>query len=206
MSAPNGIEQIILDAKRLANRLKEKEYMADVLYQETEQVSYQLDSMRQFQDDLNALNILARERNNQDMIQLTSNPQIREIQQENRQLKASIEEHQRAIELIMTKYRQHTQQQIQETRLDFEKLAKASNENNNCIDIISSQAEKLQEAIEVMRSAMGDDDSFNYVEQLSQLKTENQGLRELLGIAKSMNSMLMEKEKKEMATQTESDD
>jgi len=206
MSAPNGIEQIILDAKRLANRLKEKEYMADVLYQETEQVSYQLDSMRQFQDDLNALNILARERNNQDMIQLTSNPQIREIQQENRQLKASIEEHQRAIELIMTKYRQHTQQQIQETRLDFEKLAKASNENNNCIDIISSQAEKLQEAIEVMRSAMGDDDSFNYVEQLSQLKTENQGLRELLGIAKSMNSMLMEKEKKEMATQTESED
>ena len=58
------------------------------------------------------------------------NPQIREIQQENRQLKASIEEHQRAIELIMTKYRQQTQQQIKETRLDFEKLVKA-NENTN---------------------------------------------------------------------------
>lgn len=180
--------------------------------------------MRQFQDDLNALNLLARERSNQDMINVIhqENPQIREIQQENRQLKASIEEHQRAIELIMTKYRQHTQQQIQDTRLDFERLAKA-NENNNvsahcgqlqssnqlsssfqCTNIISSQAEKLQEAISVMQAAVRDDDSTNqYVEQLSQLKTENQGLRELLGIARSMNSLLVEREKKEMATQTE---
>lgn len=52
---------------------------------------------------------------------------------------------------------------------------------------------------------MGDDD-FQYVEQLSQLKTENQGLRELLGIARSMNSILMDKEKKEIATQTEIDE
>jgi SIKE family len=106
--------------------------MADLLMNETERVNYQLDSMRQFQDDLNALNILARERSNHDIIGILvqENPQIREIQAENRQLKASIEEHQRAIELIMTKYRQHTQQQIQETRLDFERLVKA-NENNN---------------------------------------------------------------------------
>ena len=55
---------------------------------------------------------------------------VREIQSENRQLKASIEEHQRAIELIMSKYREHTQRQIRETKLDFERLVKA-NENNN---------------------------------------------------------------------------
>lgn len=87
--------------------------------------------MRQFQDDLTALNSLARG-SNQDIITILKleNPQIREVISENRQLKASIEEHQRAIELIMTKYRQHTQQQIQDTRLDFERLAKA-NENNN---------------------------------------------------------------------------
>jgi cell shape-determining protein MreC len=58
----------------------------------------------------------------------------------------------------------------------------------------------MQEAIR-----MGDDESNQYVEQLSQLKTENQGLRELLGIAKSMNSILVEREKKEIATQTEGD-
>lgn len=51
--------------------------------------------------------------------------------------------------------------------------------------------------------AMGEEDSNLYIEQLTQLKTENQGLREMLGIAKSMNSILVEREKKEIATQTE---
>lgn len=62
MSTP--IEQMILDAKRLANRLKEKESIADVLINEAESVNYQLGTMREFQDDINALNILARERSN----------------------------------------------------------------------------------------------------------------------------------------------
>lgn len=56
----------------------------------------------------------------------------------------------------------------------------------------------MQEAIR-----MGDEDTNQYVEQVMQLRTENQGLRELLGIAKSMNSILMEREKKEIATQTD---
>jgi predicted Ser/Thr protein kinase len=106
--------------------------MADYLMNESDRVNNQLDSMRQFVDDLNALNVLARERSNHDIIHHIhqENPQIREIQAENRQLKASIEEHQRAMELIMTKYRQHTQQQINDTKLDFEKLLKM-NEGNN---------------------------------------------------------------------------
>ena len=89
----------------------------------------------QFQDDINALNILAREKTNNDMITTIhqENPQIREMQQENRQLKVSIEEHQRAIELIMSKYRQHTQRQIQDTKLNFERMAKKHiNSNVSC--------------------------------------------------------------------------
>jgi len=127
------IEQMILDAKRLANRLKEKEQLADCLTNETERIGYQLDSMRQFQDDLNTLNLLARDRTNSDMLHVIhqeNSPGMREVQYENRQLKASIEEHQRAIELIMSKYRQQTQKQIQETKLDFEKLVRA-NENQD---------------------------------------------------------------------------
>lgn len=182
--------------------------------------------MRTFQDDINALNILARERGNTDMIHTIhqENPQIREIQQENRQLKASIEEHQRAIELIMTKYRQHTQRQIEDTKLDFEmmKANEGTNVSKNlhknhqncqflnfqCSTIISAQAQKLQEAIAVMQSAiqMGDDDVNLYVEQMAKLKTENQSLRELLGIAQSMNSILLDKEKKEISTQTDEDE
>jgi parvulin-like peptidyl-prolyl isomerase len=106
--------------------------MGDQLSNEIERVNYQLDTMREFHDDINALNILARERSNNEMIHLIhqENPQIREIQQENRQLKASIEEHQRAIEIIMSKYRQQTQRQIEETKLDFEALMRASEGSN----------------------------------------------------------------------------
>lgn len=134
------IEQMILDAKRLANRLKEKETMLDHLTNETERVHINLESMQKFQEDLNVLNKLARERSNNDMITAIhqENPQIREIQQENRQLKASIEEYQRAIELIMTKYRQHTQKQIEETRLDFERIAK-SHDNRNVSHLLYFQ-------------------------------------------------------------------
>lgn len=58
-----------------------------------------------------------------------------------------------------------------------------------------------------MQAAIRDsDDSNQYVEQLSQLKTENKYLREILGISRSMNSALVEREKKEIATQTEGDD
>ena len=59
-----------------------------------------------------------------------------------------------------------------------------------------------------MQSAiqMGDDDVNLYVEQMSKLKTENQSLRELLGIAQSMNSILIDKEKKEISTQTDEDE
>jgi cell shape-determining protein MreC len=58
----------------------------------------------------------------------------------------------------------------------------------------------MQDAIK-----LSDEDVNHYVEELQQLKTENQGLRELLGIAKSMNSILVDKEKKEIATQTENE-
>lgn len=68
------------------------------------------------------------------------NPQIREMQQENRQLKVSIEEHQRAIELIMSKYRQHTQRQIQDTKLNFERMAKKHINSNVSINIIQHKS------------------------------------------------------------------
>jgi hypothetical protein len=130
MSTP--IEQMILDAKRLANRLREKEVLADQLANESERVNYQLDSMRNYQDDLNALNLLARDRTNADMIHTINqeNPQIREIQQENRQLKSLVDDSFNALELIMSKYRQQTQKQIDDTRLDFDRLVKANEMND----------------------------------------------------------------------------
>jgi hypothetical protein len=54
-----------------------------------------------------------------------------------------------------------------------------------------------------MQAAIHDDDDSNqYVEQLTQLRTENKGLREILSIASQYQ--VLEREKKETATQTDS--
>lgn len=44
---------------------------------------------------------------------------MREVQRENVELRAALEDHRRALELIMSKYRQHTEKRIWESRIDF---------------------------------------------------------------------------------------
>lgn len=73
------------------------------------------------------------------------------------------------------------------------------------MQIINKQAEKIQEMATVMQAAVNcnsQEDEIK-IEYLSRLQTENKGLRELLGITKSMNSMLINTEKVEAGTQTE---
>ncbi|CAG2063191.1 unnamed protein product, partial [Timema podura] len=50
------IQQIILDAKRLASRLKEHDSSADVLLSQTQSVYKQIDAMRQYQEEVSELN------------------------------------------------------------------------------------------------------------------------------------------------------
>lgn len=44
---------------------------------------------------------------------------MRGVQRENGELRAALEDHRRALELIMSKYRQHTEKKIWESRIDF---------------------------------------------------------------------------------------
>lgn len=44
---------------------------------------------------------------------------MRDVQRENGELRAALEDHRRALELIMSKYRQHTEKRIWESRIDF---------------------------------------------------------------------------------------
>lgn len=121
---------------------------------------------------MEVLNKLARERSNLQLIAQIhqENPQIREIQQENRQLKVCLEDHQHALEHIMQKYREHTQKKIKETKLDF-----TSTQNTEQVEIIQKQSQKIQEMAAVMRKACEvDQDKINKEhEYLSQLITEN---------------------------------
>lgn len=44
---------------------------------------------------------------------------MRDVQRENGELRAALEDHRRALELIMSKYRQHTEKRVWESRIDF---------------------------------------------------------------------------------------
>lgn len=186
-------EQIILDAKRIANRLKDREALGDSLLLESESVNKQIESMRQFQDDIDILNKLARDRSNNQLITIIhqENPQIREIQQENRLLKAALEDHQHALEHIMTKYREHTQSKILNTKVNFvEAFSKHQQFNEQKDEVIRQQTQKIQEMAAVMqRASQLDEEKFNQDQEfLSKLITENKGLRELLEISHKYGS------------------
>lgn len=91
----------------------------------------------------------------------------------------------------MNKYRLHTMSQLNETKHNFDILAK-SHENHNCVKIITAQSEKIKEMAAVMQAVLQKEDM--QVDQINQimtgLQTENAGLRELLGITTKMDNYL----------------
>lgn len=166
------LEQIILDAKRVANRLKDREALGDSLLVETESVNKQIESMRFYNDDIETLNKICRDNSNAQLINMIhqENPHIREMQQENRELRACLEDHQRALEMIMTKYREHTQNLVIKTRVT---IGDVMDTQKN--EIILKQANKIEEMAAVMQTASSvDEENMNKEnEHLSQLITEN---------------------------------
>lgn len=133
------------------------------------------------------MNKLARNSTNAEMIaRLNSQkPNIREIRQENRELKACLEDHQHALEAIMHKYREHIQHKVLNSQINFKEQY-----NEHLLNIIRDQKEKINEMAGVMQRAAQIDEQPYYkeLEMLTQLKLENKGLRELLYISKEFGS------------------
>lgn len=92
--------------------------------------SFQL--LRQFKDDLDLLNSIARDKSNAQMIHQINqeNPALREMHTENMRLRVSLEDHQRALEHIMSKYREHTQFALNNTKLNFQELFRGETEKS----------------------------------------------------------------------------
>ncbi|XP_009582270.1 PREDICTED: suppressor of IKBKE 1-like [Fulmarus glacialis] len=96
----------------------------------------------------------------------------------------SLEEHQDALELIMSKYRKQMLQLLQGRKgEDAEPVLKVHQDNSLEIE---SQIDRICEMGEVMRKAIqvDDDQFFKVQEKLAQLELENKELRELLSISK----------------------
>ncbi|XP_010135253.1 PREDICTED: suppressor of IKBKE 1, partial [Buceros rhinoceros silvestris] len=96
----------------------------------------------------------------------------------------SLEEHQDALELIMSKYRKQMLELLQgrkgEDAVPVLKVHQANSlEIENQIDRICEMGEVMRKAIQV-----DDDQFFKVQEKLAQLELENKELRELLSISK----------------------
>ncbi|GAB0090364.1 FGFR1 oncogene partner 2 homolog [Sergentomyia squamirostris] len=189
----NSLEQIIQDAKYAANRLNEQSKFASGLYFKCMVLNKKLESMRMLQDDTEALNRIARGgHTNAELVMIINqenreNPHMREIQQENRELKACLEDYQRTMEHIMTKYREHTQMKILSNKIDLPDVTYLQQKD----EIIKQQNEKILEMAAVMQKAasMDEEQMHRETEGLIRLVRENEGLRELLQISQHFGSL-----------------
>lgn len=198
-------EKILNDAHNLSMRLKEHDITADSLIARTQTLHRQVEAMKQYQDNLNELNEIARHRPRANLILSLAqeNSQIRELQQENKELRESLEEHQTALELIMSKYREQMTKLLKADQLEREYIAKNCDRSQE----MQEKLEKIYEMAAVMWKAVKIDDQYvdHDQETIAQLKKENASMRELLQISTSCTYVLMQP-LEEKTTQTEEEE
>lgn len=181
-------QQIILDAKKLVIRISDHENTADNLISEIESVCSQIDNMKQYQEEVEILNTEAKQTPHVQLIAgiKRENRHLHEIHAENKELKNALEDHQNALELIMSKYRQQIASLIQLSKTDLSSL-----HHTKYANIITRQADKINEMAAVMSTAaaLDEEKECKEMEAFHCLKKENDVLREILNIANKFGSL-----------------
>ncbi|XP_012998574.1 suppressor of IKBKE 1 isoform X4 [Cavia porcellus] len=149
------IEKILTDAKTLLERLREHDAAAESLVDQSAALHRRVAAMRetgtalpdQHQEDASDVKEMTKHKPH--ILLSQENTQIRDLQQENRELWVSLEEHQDALELIMSKYRkQMLQLMVAKKTVDAEPVLKAHQshsalENKELRELLSISSESL---------------------------------------------------------------
>ncbi|XP_048405404.1 FGFR1 oncogene partner 2 homolog isoform X1 [Stegostoma tigrinum] len=180
------IEKVLADAKALVERLKEHDSAAEALIEQTTALNKRVEAMKQYQEDIQELNEVARHRPRSTLVMgiQQENRQIRHLQQENKELRTSLEEHQSALELIMSKYREQMFRLLMASKKDdLMMITKLKEQHSKELQV---HVDKINEMATVMRKAIEIDEQrlFKEQERIVQLEFENKGLREVLQINK----------------------
>ncbi len=143
--------------------------------------------MRQYQEDVENLNEVAHNRPRAQLVLgiQQENRHIRTLQQENKELRAALEEHQNALELIMSKYRNHVTRLVNTPKPDIQIV------NNEQLHILAEKTEKVCEMAAVMKEAVRvDEENCNLQQEvMARLVTENKvGFGRSDGIVSCLNS------------------
>ncbi|XP_071955894.1 FGFR1 oncogene partner 2 homolog [Antedon mediterranea] len=177
------IEQVLNDAKRLVERLREHDNAADTLIEQTTTLHKKIDAMKQYQEEVEEMNQVARHRPRSSLILgiQQENRQIRELQRENKDLRLALDEHQSALELIMSSYREQVSKLVMANRT--EQVAALST-NMQCEEkphgMLTSPVTPDNDLDQKAAVAME--------EMMARLLIENQGLREMLEISRRMHT------------------
>ncbi|XP_053313550.1 suppressor of IKBKE 1 isoform X2 [Spea bombifrons] len=195
------IDKILQDAKTLLERLKDHDNAAESLIDQSSALKKRVETMKEVgaalpekcQEDFAELKDTTKYKPH--VLLCQENTQIRDLQQENKELWLSLEEHQYALELIMSKYRRQMLQLIANKKpTPTEPVLEAheiySTEIEGQIDRICAMGEVMRKAVEV-----DEDQAYTIRERLAQLELENKELREILSVSKeSLHSSKQESE------------
>ncbi|XP_016366463.1 FGFR1 oncogene partner 2 homolog [Sinocyclocheilus rhinocerous] len=180
------LEKVLADARSLVERLRDHDGAAETLIEQNTLLNKRVEAMKQYQDEIEVLNQVARHRPRSTLVMgiQQENRQIWELQQENKELRTSLEEHQSALELIMSKYREQVFRLLMASKRDDPAIVtqlreQHTNEMQAHIEKINEMATVMRKAIEVDEGRLSEDE-----ERIKRLKLENSGLRELLGISR----------------------
>lgn len=176
-----SVAQLLCDAKRLAGRLRDHDESCNRVVSGAQETLKAVSEMKNYQEDLETLNSIANQRPRPQLVLgiQQENRHIRQLQQENKELRAALEEHQNAIELIMSKYRQHMMCLVNSSKIDQNAVKQSKTR------MLQERVDKICEMAAVMNQATRLDDQAQSQEQevMSRLITENKGLREMLEIS-----------------------
>ncbi|XP_035237983.1 suppressor of IKBKE 1 [Anguilla anguilla] len=185
------LEKVLGDARTLLERLKEHDTAAESLIEQSGALSQRVHSMREvgnalpdkYQEDSSELKEFSKYKPH--ILLTQENTQIKELQQENRELWLSLEEHQYALELIMGRYRKQMLQLMKDKKEMDTRPVLSLHEDH--AKEVQNQLERICEMGQVMRKAVQVDDQHYCTvrERLAQLEIENKELRDLLSISKS---------------------
>ncbi|KAF4080984.1 hypothetical protein AMELA_G00155590 [Ameiurus melas] len=199
-----SLEKVLTDARSLVERLRDHDNAAEILIEQTTVLNKRVEAMKQYQEEIEALNQVARHRPRSTLVMgiQQENRQIRELQQENKELRTSLEEHQSALELIMSKYREQVFRLLMASKRDDPGIVtqlkeQHTNEMQVHIDKINEMATVMKKAIEVDEGRACEDE-----ERIKQLELENRGLRELLGISREAFLVLRRDERDDASEST----
>lgn len=192
------LEKVLGDARTLLERLKEHDTAAEGLIEQSGALSQRVQSMREVGnalpdkhiEDTSVIQELTKCKPH--VLLTQENTQIKDLQQENKELWLSLEEHQYALELIMGRYRkQMLQLMMAKKELDTKPVLSLHEDHAK---EVQSQVERICEMGQVMRKAVQVDDQHycSVRERLAQLEIENKELRDLLVISKGSVKMMRE--------------